>query len=68
MTRYRKEITKEFYERCNPQPHKINRVPDELKPEIFSEAQLWGYGIYSTSVYERDGKYFVEYEQGDTCD
>lgn len=65
-----KEITREQYEHSLEYWH---RIPDEDKPEIFTEAELYGYGLYSTHTYCEiglDGKmhYYVRYETGTTYD
>lgn len=65
-----KEITREQYERSIIYGH---HIPAEDKGDIFTEAELYGYGVYSTCTYatmSEDGKvkYFVRYETGTTCD
>lgn len=35
---------------------------------IFSEAEVLGYGIYQERYYEKDGKYYVDFEMGTSCD
>ena len=57
---YRKrEITKEQYDRA---------VNDHDASDIFTAAEVMGYGVYKTKYIEEDGRYFVTYELGDTCD
>lgn len=57
---YRKrEITKEQYDRA---------VNDHDASGIFTDSEVMGYGVYKTEYIEEDGRYFVTYELGDTCD
>ena len=61
------EITKEQWEdnTCiNLRGERV--VKDELK--MFGESLCYGYGIYGTYCYEEDGKYFVKFSRGSTCD
>lgn len=65
MKRYTREITKEQYDRAM----KNNKyITEEDKKTIFTESEIWGYGVYSPKVAEKDGKYYVNYESGDSCD
>ena len=60
-----KEITKEVYERsCKHRNH----IAHEDEKNVFSDSERYGYGVYSTHTYEKDGKYYVEYTLGSTCD
>ena len=60
-----REINKDIYERAL-----TNRkyIIGEDMPKVFKEAELCGYGIYGTQVFEKDGKYYVSYYMGSTCD
>ena len=62
---YHKEISKVIYDHAME-----NRgyVTSEDKGKIFTESQLCGYGIYSCTVYEMDGKYMCRYYAGSSCD
>lgn len=65
MGKYEREITKEQYERAM----KYNGlIPDEDRGDIFTISELWGYGVYLPTAFERDGKYFVSFELGSSCD
>ena len=59
------EIPKEIYNRAVE-----NRgfVTEEDKESVWSVAQLYGYGVYSGHVYEENGKYYVPFSMGDSCD
>ena len=59
----------------------MRRVKKELTPEqwrnvtekhdttdIFTAQEVCGYGVYCERYYAQDGKYFVEYSVGDSCD
>lgn len=35
---------------------------------LVSESVIMGYGCYGASVSEHDGKYFLSYLRGDSCD
>ena len=63
MQSFTTEITKEQFDKC---PRGF--VPPELEPEFFDGSILHGYGLYRTRVYEKDGKYFLDFKIGDTCD
>lgn len=57
---YRKrEITKEQYDRA---------VNDHDARGIFTDSEVMGYGVYDTKYTEEDGKYFVSFCLGSSCD
>lgn len=60
-----KEITKEIYDRAIKNR---NYIANEDKKRVWNMADLCGYGIYGDQVFEKDGKYFVKYWRGSTCD
>ena len=60
-----KEISKEIYDKAIKNN---GYITDEDEWKVFTESQIMGYGIYGTHVYEEDGKYYVHYSMGDTCD
>ena len=66
MERIRKEISKEKFEKLQAMSY------DEQKAEIFPNGipSEWeyGYGYYGHSVFEKDGKYYVQYKLGSSCD
>lgn len=51
------EITKEEYEKAKDDPK-----------AIISDAIKIGYGCYGAKVTEVDGKYFLSYRRGESCD
>ena len=51
------EITKEEYEIAKENPYKI--ISDNIK---------MGYGCYGAEVTEVDGKYYLSYDRGNSCD
>lgn len=60
-----KKITREQYERAKANHGSIPREDEEA---VFTEAERWGYGVYGSTVYSKDGEYFVSYSLGSTCD
>ena len=64
-----REISKEQYERAM---RNNGRLTDEDMEQVFTQAELCGYGIYSQRVseglYLKKGHYFVIYEIGESCD
>lgn len=61
-----RKITKEQYDRAKTQNAGHLLSADEK--EVFSASELYGYGVYSTFVYQLDGEYYVSYCIGDSCD
>lgn len=59
-----REITKEIYDNRTPSGS-INR---EDRTKVFTLGELCAYEIFDTFCYEKDGKYYVSYELGDSCD
>ena len=58
MIPVKREITKEEYELSKTKgPYFL--IPDYIK---------WGYGAYGAITKEEDGKYFLMYDRGETCD
>ena len=59
----KKEITKEQF-------HLADRggLTRDDKIEIFGATVVWGYGLCGYEIYEEDGKYYAEWQQGDSCD
>lgn len=58
-------ITKEQFKRAMENGGYID---DQDMTSIFNEAERLGYGIYSPIVREENGKYYVDYYRGETCD
>lgn len=65
MKTYEKEISKEIYEKAVANN---GIVLDSAFSDIFSISELIGYGVYLVRAFEKDGKYFVRYQRGDSCD
>lgn len=65
MQRRKREITKEQYERAIQNG---GHIAEEDKSDVFSCSEIWGYGVYGNRVVEDDGKYYVDYSIGETCD
>lgn len=57
MNRVCYEISKEEYERADDNPYKI-----------ISEDIIMGYGCYGAKLTEVDGKYYLSYDIGSSCD
>lgn len=60
-----REISKEIFDKAKTYGNSICR---EDRAKVFSKAELYGYGVYGTSVYEKEGKYYVRFERGCSCD
>ena len=60
-----REITAEQYERAKT---RSGYLTEEDREAVFDAAELYGYGVYGGDVIERDGKYYVRYSLGSTCD
>ena len=60
MNDYTRELTKDQWERY---------WKGELKKEeLHSEAAIMGYGVYWGRPYEKDGKYYLPFSMGSSCD
>lgn len=69
------EVSKEVYERAKAQYKGKEDIAGgyyymaaEDRNKLFSDAILYGYGLYSCMVHEEDGKYICTWECGDSCD
>lgn len=65
MKQCTREITKEQYENALRNHMYITEF-DEY--DIFSDSERLGYGVYSPIVHETDGRYYVLFRLGDSCD
>ena len=65
MKEYEKKISKEIYDKAVANN---GIVPESAYSDIFSVSELIGYGVYLVRPFEKDGKYFVRYQRGDSCD
>ena len=59
MVPIKREITKEQAEKV---------IHENDWSNIFSQSEVCGYGVYGERVREEDGKYFVEFYRGESCD
>lgn len=62
------EITKEQYEEIMEASNGRGFVPESLETRYFNVTILCGYGLYGTRVFEKDGKYYLWYKTGSSCD
>lgn len=60
-----REITKEIYEKAAANN---GIIPESAYSDIFSEAEVIGYGVYFARAFCVGGKYLVQYQLGDSCD
>ena len=56
---FKREITQEQYRKATEEHDSTG---------IFSYSEICGYGVYSTRYFEEDGKYYVSFELGSSCD
>ena len=59
MVPIKREITKEQAEKV---------IHEKDWSDIFDVTEVCGYGVYGERVLELDGKYYVDYSRGDSCD
>lgn len=64
MKTYEKEIPKDIYDRAAANN---GIVPESAYSEIFSVSELIGYGVYLVRAIQKDGKFIVSYQMGDSC-
>lgn len=65
MVNCTKEISKEVYDKAM---ENNGHIPSNMEVEVFGMAICAGYGLYGTRVRETDGKYYVDYTRGSSCD
>lgn len=58
-----REITEAQYHRA----HSGILIEADRKT-VFSASELYGYGVYGDNVFEKEGKYYVSFSLGSTCD
>ena len=46
----------------------IKKIETDGVYSIFSDWELMGYGVYGAQVFERDGKKWIYYSTGSSCD
>ena len=65
------EVSKEVFERAKAKSGVEKQsyyVTGEDMKQLFSEAELIGYGVYGCVVRKEDDKYMVHYSLGSSCD
>ena len=65
MSTNTKEITKEQYLRAM---NRNGMIAAEDMSDVFSPAELFGYGVYGNTVFIENEKFFVRYHMGESCD
>lgn len=65
MRTHKREITKEQYDNAMDNQRFIT---EEDMTKIFSDSERLGYGVYLPQVKEENGRYYVWFELGDSCD
>lgn len=60
-----KEISKELYDQSMANN---GFIPDDKYVETFGVSLTYGYGVYYPKVHTKDGKYYVTYSFGSSCD
>ena len=65
MVRLIREISKDIYDRAIQNK---NYIVKEDKEKVWDISELCGYGVYNHQVFERDGKHFVSFLRGESCD
>ena len=65
MTKHRRKISKDVYERALKNGGYIAEVDEE---DVFTVSEIWGYGVYVPKVCEEAGEYYVDYKLGGSCD
>lgn len=66
MQKITDEISKEEYDKLQHMDYE--RQHEELFPNGVPDAWEYGYGYYGHSVYEKDGKFYVAFKIGNSCD
>lgn len=64
MREIEREIPKEIYERGVEN----GTITGDDFTKVFRASEYMGYGVYSQHLFEKDGKYFVRFKLGDSCD
>lgn len=65
MNTYTREITKEQYDRA--QQHAGYLTEDDTEV-VFTDSERLGYGVYGGHTHYVDGRYYVCFWLGSTCD
>ena len=59
MRRVKREITREQY---------IDAIENKNTAGLYTPQELVGYGVYQERIYEQDGKCYLDFMLGDSCD
>lgn len=65
MIEKERRIRFDIYSRAEMHGGRLKR--DDYR-EVFTPQELFGYGVYSPRVFQRDGKCYVRFYTGETCD
>ena len=65
MKDIKREITKELYDKFVYAPYGEQKV---LVSDYLGAVVVCGYGLYSYTFSEENGKYYLCYTRGDSCD
>lgn len=60
-----REISKELYDESIANG---GYIPRDKRREFFGMSILMGYGLYDEHFIEKNGKYYIRYSIGDSCD
>lgn len=60
-----REILAEQYARAQAHNSYLTEADRNI---VFTDSERLGYGVYGGDVLERDGKYYVRFSLGSTCD
>lgn len=65
----KREVPKEIALKALARTDSPGYITSEDEGEIFTAAEIYGYGVYGTSrVYEENGEYYLDAELGTSCD
>lgn len=65
MKEVKKEIDKEFYDKCMAASYAERKV---LVEDFLGASIVCGYGLYGFNLCKEEDKYYLIYTRGDTCD
>lgn len=60
-----REIDREQYNRAVDNNGHIAPCDHE---NVFTASELYGYGVYSDTVYSKNGRFYVMFNRGESCD
>jgi len=65
MITIEREITEEQYARAVERGGRIAKGDEE---DVFTASERFGFGVYNSSVHRRNGRPYVMFLRGDSCD